>query len=93
MQTKTLQPQAAPSEQHSEENVASTSKLTEKNIQEAEAKKTQENVQETILVQENVPSPVQETLKPTTKKAKRKQKLPEEIFVQEKQEPSPTIVK
>ena len=72
VQTKTLQPQLAPSEQPSKENIVPTSEPTEQNIQEAEAKKNQKNVQETIFVQENVPSPMQETPKPTSSKAKRK---------------------
>ena len=72
VQLKTLQPQASPSEQHSEGNVALTSEPAEQNIQEAETEKTQGNEQETTPIQENVPSPVQETPKPTTNKAKRK---------------------
>lgn len=61
VQAKTLQPQTALHEQPSEENVAPTNELTEQNTQEVEAENTQENVQETILVQEIAPLPVQET--------------------------------
>ena len=81
VKTNTLQPQVGPSEQHNEENIAPTSELTEQNIQEVETKKTQGNEQETALVQENVPPPVQEIPKPNTKKAKRKQKLSEETSI------------
>jgi len=50
-------------------------------------------VQETISVQENVRSPMQEIPKPMSSKAKKKQKLTELISIEEKQESNPTIVR
>ena len=44
LKAKTLQPQAAPSEQPSEENVVHTNEPTEQNIQKVEPKNVQEKI-------------------------------------------------
>ena len=60
VQFKTLQPQAGPSKQQSEENIAPSSEPTKQNIKGAKIEKTQGNEPEIAPIQENVPPLIQE---------------------------------